>query len=238
MYNDAMPELITIHPRFNGPPEAGNGGYLCGLIASVLQRSVSVRLHRAAPLATVLELAPQGTEEWQLRYEGELIATARPASVDVAPPQPPSYLEALAAAQHFAGFRRHMVPRCFVCGPERAQGDGLRIFPGPVEGTDIVAAPWLPDLSLADAEGKVKPEFMWAALDCPGYYASVRDDRPALLGELAVHIDRRPLADEPCVIIGWRIAAEGRKHRVGTALYAKGEALCAVGVATWIELKN
>ena len=26
----------------------------------------------------------------------------------------------------------HPFPRCFACGPDRDEGDGLRIFPGPV----------------------------------------------------------------------------------------------------------
>ena len=38
-----------------------------------------------------------------------------------------------------AGLHDHRYPTCFVCGPERAQGDGLRIFTGPVEDKSLVA---------------------------------------------------------------------------------------------------
>ncbi len=232
-----MPIVITVDPRFNGPPHAGNGGYVCGLVAGALRRSVNIRLHRPVPLATALTLVPHGDGEWRLLDGAELIATAAPAAVDILPPRPPSYLQALAAAQHYRGFKQHLYPTCFVCGPSRAQGDGLRVFAGELAGAGV-AAPWLPDVSLADSDGKVKPEFIWAVLDCPGYFAALPDGRAAVLGELAVRIDRRLPADEPSVIVGWAVAHDGRKHRVGTALYTEGGDLCALGIATWIEAKS
>jgi hypothetical protein len=123
-----------------------------------------------------------------------------------------------------------------VCGPQRAVHDGLRIFAGKLPDSNIVAAPWLPQAQLANDQGKVCREFIWAALDCPGYFASVMPGRTALLGELAVHIDRSVSVDEPCVIIGWQILIEGRKHKVGTALFDAAGEQCAVGVATWVEI--
>jgi hypothetical protein len=35
-------EVMTIPRRFNGPPRSGNGGYVCGRLASYLQ-AVSAR---------------------------------------------------------------------------------------------------------------------------------------------------------------------------------------------------
>jgi hypothetical protein len=94
----------------------------------------------------------------------------------------------------------------------------------------------MPDASLCDASGKVLPEFVWAALDCPGYFAAAPVGRPALLGEYAVHVARLVHLDEPCVVIGWKLSTEGRKHRAGTALFDEDGELCAVGHATWISL--
>src|SRR5690606_15414564 len=34
----------TIASRFKGPPESGNGGYVCGLVATSLQAAIKVRL--------------------------------------------------------------------------------------------------------------------------------------------------------------------------------------------------
>lgn len=232
-----MTGVICIKSRFNGPPSAANGGYACGLIAATIGDSVNVRLQRPLPLDIPLKVESHSDLEWHVFQEERLLAVATRNHVHARIPKPPSYLEALAASKHYLGFAAHIFPTCFVCGPQRKIGDGLRIFAGSVPGRQLVAAPWLPQLDLADDFGKVRPEFIWAALDCPGYFASVVENRTAVLGELAVHIDRRVHMEEPCVVIGWRILVEGRKHKVGTALFDEEGVLCAVGVATWIEKK-
>jgi hypothetical protein len=76
---------------------------------------------------------------------------------------------------------------------------------------------------------------MWAALDCPGYFAARSDGVAMLLGEFTAHVDRRVHVDEPCVVIGWRLAIKGRKYEVGTALFDHAGGLCAQARATWIE---
>lgn len=243
------PLSLRVARRFNGPPDSANGGYLSGLIAAAVGETVNVRLHRPPPLDVELSLTPVDENEWQLRQADALIAVAKSSHVPAAHvPGPIDYVSALAASRHYSGHTDHAFPTCFVCGPQRERGDGLRIFAGPVRESKqehqtnhvltnrLVAAPWLPHESLDDGGGKVRPEFMWAALDCPGYFASVMPGRTALLGEMAVHVERRVHIEEPCVIIGWRILIEGRKHKVGTALFDEDGERCAVGVATWIEM--
>lgn len=232
-----MNPIVLINHRFNGPPGNANGGYACGLIAEAIGASVSVRLQRPLPLDTPLQIEAHTDHEWHVLHDAKLLAVATRTRVHAHIPKPPSYLEALAASKNYLGFTAHAFPTCFVCGPQREVGDGLRIFAGGVPGTQLVAAPWLPQLSLADDSGKVRPEFICAALDCPGYFASVVENRIAMLGELSVHIDRRVRAEEPCVVIGWRILVEGRKHKVGTALFDEEGERCAVGMATWVEAK-
>lgn len=230
---------ITVATRYSGPPDSGHGGYACGLIAGAVGEQVRVRLQKPVPLDTPLDIKPafEGDERrWQVLDGMETIAAAVPTTVPMSAPEPPSYVDALAASKHYAGFNGHPYPACFVCGPERQRGDGLRIFASPIAGRDIVAAPWLPRAALGQEHGKVHPEFVWAALDCPGYFAAVPEGRPAVLGELAVHVNRLVHIDEPCVVVGWKIGVEGRKYRVGTALYDEDGELCAVGLATWIEL--
>ena len=99
----------------------------------------------------------------------------------------------------------------------------------------MVAAPWVPDVALGLDDHKVRPEFMWAALDCPGYFAARSDRVPMLLGEFTAHVDRRVHVDEPCVIIGWRVSVAGRKYEVGTALFDEDGELCAQARAVWVE---
>lgn len=126
-----------------------------------------------------------------------------------------------------------------MCGPARAPGDGLRIFPGPVAGRDLVAAPWTPDASLADGRGAVRPEFLWAALDCPGGWAAIVADgggAPMLLGELAAHVLGAVRPGEPCVVMGWALGGEGRKRLAGAALLGADGAARAVAHATWVTI--
>lgn len=232
-----MSASIYIDARFNGPPQAGNGGYSAGLIASAIGANVAVRLLQRVPLDRSLSVAARGADRWEVRDGEHLVATAARTVLQTDVPSPPSYLAAMEASKHYAGFEQHVFPTCFVCGPARQRDDGLRIFPGFVPGTGVVAAPWLPGAAFDDGTGKVKPEFIWAALDCPGYFASFNCGTPALLGTLAVHIDRLVHVDEPCVVIGWRILLEGRKCHAGTALFDEDGERCALGVATWVEAR-
>jgi hypothetical protein len=113
----------------------------------------------------------------------------------------------------------------------------MRIFAGPLPERDLVAAPWVPDPSLEAGDDKVRPEFMSAALDCPGFYAVSPDDRMMLLGEITLRINRRVHIGERCVVIGWRIESEGRKHTAGTAVYGEEGELCGSAQAVWLEPK-
>lgn len=239
---------FRIERRYNGPPQSANGGYVCGRMADAIGhsidhrdgKSVGVRLYQPPPLDTDLDLLFDSvSNKWHLKQGEQLIAAAHLTQVHAhVPNHKPDYVHALDAALHFSGHQQHAFPTCFVCGPQRAVNDGLRIFAGKLPDSNVVAAPWLPYAELADDDNKVKSEFIWAALDCPGYFASVTPGRTALLGELAVCIERRVHVDEPCVIVGWPILIEGRKHKVGTALFDESGEQCAVGVATWVEVST
>lgn len=226
---------VTIARRFCGPPTSANGGYFSGVVAALASRSVAVRLAKPPPLDVPLGVEELGEGILELRQGDDLIAQTRPNEVTAPPIRPPSYLEAIEASRRYVGFAHHPFPSCFVCGPQRQRGDGLRIFPGSLAGWDVVVAPWVADDSLAAEDGKVRAEFMWAALDCPGWLATVADARVALLGELSAHIDRRVHAGEHCVVMGWPMARDGRKHEAGTALFDEDGELCAYARAIWIE---
>lgn len=230
-------QSLTIDARFSGPPGCAHGGYLAGTLANHSDRQLRVRLLQPTPLSQPLQLQTLEDGTVELRELERLLARGEPApqSPHLRVPEPPDHLQAIEASRRFIGFEHHAFPDCFVCGTARARGDGLRIFAGAVSGRQLVAAPWTPDPSLADADGKVRPEFISAALDCPGYFAARSDGVPMLLGEFSAHVDRRVHADEPCVLIGWLLTVEGRKYRVGTALFDDDGELCARAVGTWIE---
>jgi hypothetical protein len=102
--------------------------------------------------------------------------------------------------------------------------EGEQILAGRSSPTDPVAAPWIPERSLAENSGDVRLEHCWAALDCPGYFA-IGDGEVAVLGRIAGHVGRLARVGERCVVTGWPIGKQGRKLFAGTALFAEGR-LC------------
>jgi hypothetical protein len=219
---------VTIDPRFNGPPGSANGGYTCGVLARVLDAPAEVTLRRPPPLERPLEVV---REDGAVRLlDGEaLVAEAVETNVHLAPPAPVDVAGAEQAAARYPGFERHAFPTCFVCGPDRAEGDGLRIFAGPVEGREVFAAPWV-------APDDVRPELVWAALDCPGAIAVGFPDRgETLLGRFAVRVDRVPAPGDRCVVVSWPLGEDGRKLYAGTALFSQEGEPLALARATWIE---
>jgi hypothetical protein len=154
-------------------------------------------------------------------------------------PFTPSFDQALRAAEAFTDFRKHFYPTRFVCGPARKTEDGLRIFAGPLPGKNGIAAPWIPHRSPCDDTGKMNTEYIWAALDCPGYFAINRDtQRYMLLGRLTAALRHKPNSGDRCVIVGWPIQSEGRKHQAATALLSEAGEVLGQALATWIEIKR
>lgn len=126
-------EYLEIPERFCGPPNSGNGGYVCGLLAKHLTGTVAVRLTAPPPLKTKLR------REWtndsaRLLHDSALIGEAKTSELRLNPPNCPTWAQAEQAAASFPGFKSHLFPRCFFCGPARVAGDGLRIFSGPLRG--------------------------------------------------------------------------------------------------------
>ena len=211
---------VTIARRFRGPDSSGNGGYSCGLLAAGREAEVTLRL--PPPLETALERDSEG----RVWAGGELVAEVRPGRVSLEPPQPVGWEDALAAAAPDLG---SPFPNCFVCGHARG-GDGLHIHAGPVAGRGVHAAGY------TVAEDSVGPEFVWAALDCPGAYATGALGRGVVvLGRLVARVDRVPQAGERCVVVAWPLGGEGRKHGAGTALFTDSGELLGIGRALWIE---
>jgi hypothetical protein len=243
-----MTESLIIDPRFCGPADSANGGYMCGRVAALVTGQAEVTLRRPPPLATDMTVEPAADGSVQVRHDGALIAEA--ASVPAIQPIPaielpdPVTIQDALAAGSLCRLRthpdEHPFATCFVCGPTRACGDGLRIRPGPVAGRDLVADVWSPDQWLTDGSGEVRSEFVWAALDCPGAFGALNHsgaDSPAfVLGKLEVHQLTPVIVGEPYVVVGWRIAIAGRKLAAGSALFTATGQAAAIARAMWIQL--
>jgi len=227
--------IVTIAPRFCGPANSGNGGYVAGLLGGFSAEAVEVRLRAPVPLSTPLAVVAGQAGALELRDGERLIASAAPVDLDLeVPPAVPAEMAAAAAAT-WRGRTGHAVPGCFGCGP--ARGDGLGLTPGPLlhGGLECVATPWVPDASLAGTRGRVRPEFLWASLDCPGYYAVVPDWRTMLTASLTGRVDDVVAVGERCVVVGWTLGGKGRTFRAATALYGEDGRCVARAIALWVE---
>ncbi|MCA6122046.1 hypothetical protein J6500_09070 [Bradyrhizobium sp. WSM 1704] len=239
---------LVIDRRFRGPPNSGNGGYVCGCLARHAAGDVEVTLRAPPPLERLLDVLTGADGGIELRENDRLLATARVASLDVSDVPRVSYQAATEAVGRTPyDEQTHNLPTCFVCGPARAPGDGLRIFAGPLQpgavaGKPVVfAASWIPHGSLSGADGYVASEFVWAALDCPTGYCSVgarhlglKGDETALLGRMAARIDRRPRPGDRCVVVAWPTGRDGRKLFAKSALLNAEQEVLAIARTTWL----
>jgi hypothetical protein len=235
---------MRIDRRFCGPPDSGNGGYTCGLVAAEVPGPAEVTLRRPPPLDTPLRVEQAGDGVHVL--DGDVLVAEGAAAADelgVDVPDPVGVGEAGRAATRSPLHEHpedHPFPTCFVCGPQRAEGDGLRILVGPVAGREVAAAAWTPGAGLAGDDGVVRPEFVWAALDCSGgvgsWLVEPLEGNPYVLGRMAVRIPAVVRAGEPHAVVGWRIGVDGRKQTAGSAIFTAGGALAGVARATWIQL--
>jgi hypothetical protein len=239
-------DRIVIDRRFRGPPDSGNGGYTCGLVAARVDGLAEVTLRLPPPLETALTVAPGDAGSVRVLDGDALVAEGVQRDDDrlgIDVPEPVSVADAERAAagsQLHEHPEEHPFPTCFVCGPQRAPDDGLHILVGPVAGRGVAADTWTPAADLAGADGVVRPEFVWAALDCSGGVGSWLADpiggNPFVLGRMAVTIDGPVRAVTQHAVVGWRAAHEGRKVTAGSAIFTADGGLVATCLATWIQL--
>jgi hypothetical protein len=236
-----MPSRITIDRRFCGPPDSGNGGYACGALARLIEApTVTVTLRLPPPLETPLRVERRH-DRARLLDDGKLIAQGSPArGIEIEPPGAVPLEAAAEASRSSPLHRSHPFPTCFVCGPRRDSGDGLRIIPGPVAGRDLVAAPWVPGPSLPTEGDAVAPEICWAALDCPSGNALMLlgDVGTAVLGRLTARLYHPVRVGAPHALVGWPIARDERKVDAASALFSADGKLAGLALARWIELRT
>jgi hypothetical protein len=256
---------LTIPARFCGPAVSGNGGFTAGTLADLVRdagehATVEVTLLSPPPLDRAMPVEHEGTDTW-LRLDGDPVARARVSDAELSPVEAVDPEEARAASSRFPGLTSHPFPGCFSCGPDRAPGDGLRIFPGPVGGPIggaarlpggstaeepvRVAAVWEPDADLAETSDlldagvqRVGPGVTWAALDCVGGWAGDLGERLMVLGRMTAQVDAYPVAGEPHVVVGVARGSEGRKTFTASTLYDSDGRIVARAQHVWIAIER
>ena len=228
-------DTMIIPARFKGPPQSANGGYTCGLMARLIEGDAAVNLRIPPPLDTPMAVT-RSDGRVELYHEDRLVGRAEPAQLELEVPPVPEPLrlggdpvDAPGRPDRFAPFST-----CFVCGKDREHPDGLCIHPRQVEGHDgMVAARWRLHAGLAGDDGLVAPEFLWAALDCPGYFACAPGEA-ALLARLTVGIRAALEPEGEATVLGWDLSGAGRKRRCGTAVFAPDGSLVAKAEGLWV----
>ena len=222
---------LSIPQRFHGPTRSGNGGWAAGALAERLgnpSAAVTVALRLPPPLETPLAVE-EGETGVAATLDGRTVAEARIAAAELEPVAAVTGAEAADARTRYPGFAKHPFPTCFACGPDRAEGDGLHIFPGRVAGdASRVATDWTPY--------DVTVPITWAALDCSGGWASGVDERPMVLGTMTARIDALPTPDQPHVVVGTLRGEEGRKSYTASSLYTSDGTLLATAEHVWIAI--
>lgn len=240
--HDTLTSPFALSPRFNGPPGTANGGYACGYFAGLADGGhgpeAAVTLLEPPPLGAGLTWHP-GARRSQVRHGSRLIATVAGGAGRFDAPAPVDPATAAEAATRFLGTAGHPFPTCFVCGTERAEGDGLLLTPGALaDRPSTVACAWTPGPSVADDHGIVELPVVWAVLDCPGGWTDDPAAEPMVLSRMTARISRRPVLGQSYVVVGRRLRRSGRTAVNATALYDAAGTLLAEASAVWAAVNG
>ena len=249
------PRELTVPHRFCGPPSSGNGGWTAGSLAG---RVPERRAHHAGswpPIRVSLRLPPPLDTPMPVgemdgatvaSLNGDPVATAVATDEALTLVEPVTVTDARAAMTSFPGLTSHPFPTCFSCGVDRAEGDGLRIFPGRVAdqgGATRVAATWTPHPSVAEPgnpDGDTAPRASlpttWAALDCIGGWAGDLTERLMVLASMTARVEALPVIGAEHVVVGLARSREGRKTFTASALYDAQGGLVAQAEHLWIAI--
>ena len=238
---------LIVPARFNGPPGSANGGYFAGRLAACLLAvpggltpgaAVTVTLRKPPPLEESMDLVAAGAPTTLAAKIGNVvIAEAEPYSGGFDEVEPVTFEQARETARYYGGLAGHPFPTCFSCGIARPGSDGLGLRPGLLPGRKgVTAASWQPDGSLADSAGRVRPEFVWSALDCPGGWTVDVAGRPLVLGRMSGQVLATPRAGERCVIMGRLDGRRGRQAFTSTTAYGTPGRMLGVARAVWIDI--
>ncbi len=233
---------ISIPARFCGPVSSANGGYTSGLLAQFIEGAADVILKAPPPLDTPLTVEHiEPGKNVRLMYGEMEIAQATSTDIEITTPLIPTHAQLRAARKSYLeAAENHPLPGCFVCGPDRKKGDGLRIFAGAIPDSPVNADIWVPSQDLAGSDGKIKQEFLWAALDCPSAWATriPLQDSLIILGRLSAKINRRPKPAEMLTVAAWPIKTDDRKYFSQAVLIDENASTIAEANALWIKITD
>jgi hypothetical protein len=244
-------ETIEISDKYCGPPMSGNGGYIAGITANKIRNSAAVvKIKAPAPLnkSLIYSLNSNNNEINLLSKDSKEVIAAAMEDSDFYMNLPElgqlSLDEIENPSEEYLGFRKHPFPTCFVCGPKRLPKDGMRIFSAKISDqfgfSHLHGAFWNPWKDLATADGKIRNEIIWSALDCPGGFAvSYVEPCMIVLVKLRARILESIFTEVPYAILSWEMGRNRRQRIAGTAIYRISDRKCvAYSEALWMVPSN
>ena len=233
-----MSEQITVPKHYQGPTDIVNGGYLAGLLGERLAGPAEVSLRAPWPVDTAVQL-DQMDDHLLVHDNGHRIASARPiASFDLDVPAVPDLGDVIVAENNYRDSSGSPVPNCFVCGVNRAPGEGLRVFAGKVADHHCAASRWTPGPELAGTDGMISDRYIWAALDCPSAWALPDEfGENTLLARMEAETFLPLKAGTACTVLAWQLGdVDGRKATAASALVDGQGAVIAHTRTLWIHV--
>jgi hypothetical protein len=229
--------MVTISAQFNGPDTSGNGGYVSGLLAQAhgAEQPVTATLRVPPPLETPLTWEPSTDLTRLVTHGGSVVGEATDGGFARDVPACPTPEQREAGLVAYPGFHHHPFDRCFTCGTAREDGDGLRLFTGPV-GDGLVAGTFHAHEAFAEADGTLGLPVAWAALDCSGGWAADFSEHVMVLGRMTAHVEQPLVAGRTYASVGRLAERSGRKFLTDTALYAEDGTLVGRAEQVWIEV--
>lgn len=233
---------LSFGRRFRGFESGALGGYAAGaVVAGRIDGPAEVNLRSLPPMGRELKLSEQGDDAGLALLDGEtLVLDAKPAPFELEIPPPPGVTEAEEAEHRLIHDELgHLYPSCFTCGPDRAPGDGLRLFMGRTSAdADLLASAWTPDPLLAESGDAIPTEMVWAALDCPSIWAvgEFPEGGFNVLARQRVESLAPVPVGEPSIVTAWPIEHDGRKHLTGVAIHDADGRLLARGESLLVEV--
>ncbi|MER7760979.1 hotdog fold domain-containing protein [Streptomyces sp. NPDC097619] len=251
---DTETSTITIPEHLHGYTGVAFGGYVAGVLAArAAAKDVRVDFRRPVPTGQPVRIAATPDGGCALTDGEHLLAAAVPVPApDAAPtptasvphppagggvPEPPSWAEAVAAAEAYRAAPPDGQSDCFGCGLDRTPATGLRQHCGAVPGRELVATAWIPGHELGSVDGLLPSELLWGALDCPGNAVGrLLDGRPAgaVTAALSARLLRPVRTGERLISYSWMLSSAERKYGAGTAVATAEGELCATAEALWV----
>ncbi|WP_040808166.1 hypothetical protein [Nocardia concava] len=236
-------EALTLPEHIHGYPDIVFGGYIAGLLAPHADaETVRVDFRSPVMVGTPFQLSrPESGRAAFTSLDDTVLVEASTATLTIDPIPTPSWSEAKEAVETRLSYPGRTITDCYGCGEACEPGRGLRLFPWRIPGREVMAAAWTPDTALADENGELPPEIVWAALDCPGGLAGFIFSgmgRGTFTAALTATQTAPILAGADYISHAWVLHRDGRKHTVGVALSTPDGDLCALAEALWIEPKT